>query len=556
MRIGLFLLATACLVGSITAGAQETSQVPTFRSRADLVLVPVIVRGSRGNHVNGLKAADFKVQQDQTEQHIVAVEEVVSSSVPVPAVPLPSGQFSNRSAISDQPQQVIIFAIDLIHTPLLDVQTARKALLKFLVSQLKPGQAVGLVTIERGRVNLLHAFTTSAEVLSAALEKVTGSSPVLQPFPENLMVSPTAERLAAFVNAKEDMGKAIGEWNEGQKQYDVGSSLDALCQIAHWVGGMPGRKVLIWATGDIPWATLMSPDGKPSKSLGAGFFEDYQITYRTLADNNVALYPVDVRGLLADDTVYIGPGSDVFKAAVRGEVVGRPAVDTGNAHRDFHHLQNHVAMNIMADNTGGRAFYNRNDIPKLFKSAAQDSARYYMLSYYLDRKQTQPGWHKLKVTVKKNGVTTRSRTGFFLPTPGEEQAAKNKDERVALASPFEYTELPITFRWREPARNGGKIQFELTIPPSAGLVDGEHNVVDLDFLAVTNGDTKESSAKSMHNFHKQLSSEDAQQIAANGLTYIGDLQLKTGDYAVRVVVRDNLSGRLGSLTAPLKVNNQ
>jgi len=85
-----------------------------------------------------------------------------------------------------------------------------------------------------------------------------------------------------------------------------------------------------------------------------------------------------------------------------------------------------------------------------------------------------------------------------------------------------------------------------------GLVDAEHNVVDLDFLAVTNGATEESSAKSMRNFHKQLSSEDVQQIVANGLTYIGDLQIKNGDYAVHVVVRDNVSGRLGSLTAPVK----
>jgi VWFA-related protein len=381
------------------------------------------------------------------------------------------------------------------------------------------------------------------------------SSNLTHAIPENLMVSATAERLAAFVKAKEEIEKSIREVNDRRQQFDIGSALNALCQIAHWVGGMPGRKVLIWVTGDIPYNVNMSPDGKPSKSLGASYFEDYQITYRTLAANNVALYPVDARGLLTDwnDLIYLGPGSDVFKSAVRGEV--RPPTNHADvrAGRDLRHLEtSHVAMNIMADATGGRAFYNRNDIPKLFASAAQDSARYYMLSYYLNRKQTQPGWHKLKIIVAKNGVTTRARTGFFAPTP-ESDLAKSEDERVALASPFEYTELPISFRWREPARDGGKTQFELTIPPSAGLVDAEHNVVDLDFLAVANGDAEAVSAKSMRNFHKQLSGEDVQQIIANGLTYIGDLQLKTGDYAVRIVVRDNLSGRLGSLTAPLKV---
>jgi hypothetical protein len=207
----------------------------------------------------------------------------------------------------------------------------------------------------------------------------------------------------------------------------------------------------------------------------------------------------------------------------------------------------------MADATGGRAFYNRNDISKLFETATQESARYYMLSYYLNRKQAQPGWHKLKVTVAQKGVTTRSRTGFSVPELGQEQAAKNEDERLALASPFEYTELPLVFRWREPVQENSKIQFEVTIPASANLVDTEHNVVDLDFLAVANGAIEEFSAKSMRNFHKQLSADDVRQVAANGITYVGDLQLKAGDYTVRVVVRDNLAGRLGSLTAPLKV---
>ncbi len=551
MRIGTSFIATICLLASTTAVPQGTKQAPTFQSRTDLVLVPVIVQDSRGNHVSRLTSSDFKLQQDEKEQHIASVEEIRPSTTATVPVNQPAGQFSNRSAIPDQPQ-VIIVAIDLVNTPVLDAETARKAVLKFLTTQLKPNQAVGLVTIDRARVNLLHAFTTSGDVLSAALQSVTGST-MYQPIPEHLMVTATAERIAAFVKVKEEMEKANREMNNRHQQFDIGSALLGLCQIAHWVGGMPGRKVLIWVTGDIPYNVHMSPDGKPSKSLGAGYFEDYQFTYHTLAANNVALYPVDVRGLLTDwnDVTYLGPGSDVFNSALRGEVIGRPSTPSGF---DFRHLQtSHAAMNVMADATGGRAFYNRNDIPKLFESAAKDSAHYYMLSYYLNRKQTQPGWHKLKVTVVKKGVTTRSRTGFFIPEQGQEQAEKNLDEGLALASPFEYTDLPITFRWRGTLTTTPKVEFELTVPPTAGLVDAEHNVVDLDFLAVTNGNANESAAKSMRNFHKQLSSEDVQQIAANGLTYIGDLQLKDGDYAIRVVVRDNLSGRMGSVTVPLKV---
>ncbi len=550
-----FAVAICWLILAPAAGAQapQSTSVPTFKSRADLVLVPVIVRDKHGNHVPGLGVSNFVLQQDGSVQRIASVEEIKSSRTALAApVTTPAGTFTNQSASPQHPQELIIFAIDLVNTPILDVETARKAVLKFLSTQLKPNQMVGLVTINRDQVSLLHAFTTSPAVLSAALQKVTGVI-TMPELPEDVAVSATAARLARFAKLNEQEALQIHELNQLRRGYGIQTALDSLREIAYWVGGIPGRKVLIWATGDIPFNVSMSPDSKPGKS-GFLYFENYQSTMRTLADNNIALYPVDVRGLLGPDFekpgwglgLSLGPPPDPWTAGIPARSA---ALQSGVSHIP----NSHAAMNIMAEATGGRAFYNRNDIPKLFQNAVEDSSAYYMLSYYLDPKQTQPGWHKLKVSVGEKGLTVRARSGLFIGTSASSAAQRDADEQTALVSPFEYTALPISFQWKPAANGNGKMQFEVTIPPDAGLIDSEHPALDVDVLAVATGGNAEVAGRYSRNVRTTLSPASVQRIEANGITYLGDLEVKPGEYAVRLVVRDNLTGRLGSVTAPLKV---
>jgi len=85
MRCACFLALCAYLAAAAVAAVGQTApSTPTFKSRADLVLVPVIVRDSRGNHVSGLTLNDFKLQQDETEQRIATVEEIASSTTTMP----------------------------------------------------------------------------------------------------------------------------------------------------------------------------------------------------------------------------------------------------------------------------------------------------------------------------------------------------------------------------------------------------------------------------------------------------------------------------------------
>src|SRR5208283_3615033 len=133
----------------------------------------------------------------------------------------------------------------------------------------------------------------------------------------------------------------------------------------------------------------------------------YQRTMQMLSDSSISVYPVDARGLLT-----------FFPGANTSRLNGITAVNKAvfEATRD--------TMEGFADMTGGKAFYNRNDLDVAFQKAADDSSTYYMLGYYLD-KNAKPGWHKLHVKTKSGGHEVRARNGFFVtPDSKNDETAK------------------------------------------------------------------------------------------------------------------------------------
>ena len=297
-------------------------------------------------------------------------------------------------------------------------------------------------------------------------------------------------------------------------------------------------------------------------ALGRLGMEEYERTMKALADANVAIYPVDVRGVVPS-TMYVKGYVDPTRQQQQTIAESLDASPTGIARRSqslqvgVTHMEDaHEAMNYFAGLTGGRAYYNRNDIPRVLDDAATDSSRYYMLSYYLDRNHAKPGWHKLKVSVHHQDATVHARNGFFVDKPAQDSSStKQQDEVTALSSPFEYTALPVNLKWMDTTARGDKrhVRFEVYIPASSELIGKDLNTLDLDVIATAFGGGRDVAGQSSKSIKSQLKPQAQEQIQKFGLTYVSDLDLKPGEYAVRLVVRDNLTGRLGSITAPLKV---
>ncbi len=208
--------------------------------------------------------------------------------------------------------------------------------------------------------------------------------------------------------------------------------------------------------------------------------------------------------------------------------------------------------------TGGRAFYNTNDLTTSFKRAADDAANYYLLSYYLDTKNTKAGWRALKVKVRRPGTEVRARSGFFVTNATMNSTTSHQsDMAFALTSPFDSTGIPLTVRWKTTSADGEKkkVQFGLHVAPEGVTIEGERNLMDLEFaiiaLTAKSGTAADTISQTLQGAAKP---ETLAKLRADGLAYSNALELPPGQYTVRFVVRDNPSGKIGSVSAPLTVN--
>ena len=128
-----------------------------------------------------------------------------------------------------------------------------------------------------------------------------------------------------------------------------------------------------------------------------------------------------------------------------------------------------------------------------------------------------------------------------------------------MQSPLDYTSLALVVHWDkiEPSKEPGKkhVNYGMHVEPDAALIndsESDHFVIDFVALAKTpEGKTVDRPVGQKIEAH--LTPEKLAALRQHGIAYNGALDLAPGEYTVRFVVRDDLSGRIGSGAAPLKV---
>jgi VWFA-related protein len=530
-----------------------------FTARTELVLIPTLVTDKSGNHITGLKKEDFIVHENGVEQKVATFEEIASDAHRL-SRPRNPNEFSN-SLEGDGPstRRITLLVLDLINTPFMDQAYARKDLLKYLTQSVDRREPTALYTLNRSGIHVVHDFTTDPRVLIAALRRVKGDTTQTVDTPEDVEaitgtaspdgsagVDPGAVQTEAQ-KLQTMMEDAELNFQSFQQRLAITYTLQGMQQIAQTLAGFPGRKSLIWASGGFPFSVSdntmqLAPAGRDSLT---DVLPLYEHTWQLLNDAQIALYPVDVKGLTA---------MSVPSAALRNP--GR------NYARNmaWRQMDTQGTLQTFASMTGGRAYYNSNDLVKGFRDAVNDSAQYYMLGYYLDRSNTKPGWRRLAVKVKRDHTEVRARSGFFVTNATTDpESSRNSDISSALQSPLDYTSLALLVRWNkiEPGKDPGKkhVDYELHLAPEPAVINvADNNHMILEFVAVAKtpeGKPVESPAGKRVEDH--VTAEKLSAIRQNGIGYHGAFDIAPGEYTVRFVVRDDLSGRIGSVAAPLKV---
>src|SRR5580658_4707598 len=539
---------------------KENNSEVKFTARTELVLIPTLVTDKSGNHITGLKKEDFTVLENGGEQKVATFEEITSDphrlSRPRNANP---NEFSNSLTGGPSNRRVTLMVLDLVNTRFVDQAYARKDLLKYLTQSVDQREPTALYTLTRSGIQVIHDFTTDPRVLVAALHKVKGDTFQMVDSPEDVeaitgtaspdgsagvdpaQVQTEAQKLQTMLEDQELNFQSF------EQRLAITYTLEGMQQVAQAVAGFPGRKALIWASGGFPFSVSdntmqLAPAGRDTLS---DVLPMYEHTWQLLNDAQIALYPVDVKGLQ--------------NVSMPSASVSRPGKNYAR-NMNWRQLDTQASFQTFASMTGGRAYFNSNDLVKGFRDAVNDSAEYYMLGYYLDQSRTKAGWRKLAVKVKQEHVEVRARSGFFVTNATvDPESSRYGDISSALQSPLDYTSLTMVARWEkiEPGKEPGKkrVNYEMHLAPDSALVnESDNNHVVLEFVAVAK--TPEGKVVDRpvgQSVDAHLTTEKLAAIRQKGVAYNGALDLAPGEYTVRFVVRDNLSGRTGSVAAPLKV---
>jgi len=535
-----------------------------IRSTTRLVQVSVIAKDKNGLNVMGLTRNDFTVLDGGKEQKIqlFAVETNTPPSEKN-AAKLPPGTLSNRPAgTSGVPRNLTVVLLDSYNTAVTDSVQARKAILRFL-EQIQPTDHVAIYALGT-KLTVLQDFTNDSKLLVEALKKyklgmsgVGAENAAEPPIASGGAGDPFAATVAALNQGITDITGTIAN---AMGNVRAQQSLRALETVAGTLSGVPGRKNLIWVCGDFPLRIAYAEAGLDPKFRDLK--EDMDHAARAINSSNIAVYPLDAAGLLgvpemgasafSTDGASRNPGAGVR----RGPPNTGPEGGDGLAERIGGAATNramtiHSAMNDLADRTGGRAFYNTNDLFTAIRQVADDSQMTYMVSYAPDHNKWTGEFREIKIKVNRPGVQLMARRGYLaLPDLVSDDQMRRTALGQAAASPVTSSGLKLTIR---PVRQQDMMVMNMELDVHEISFEQKNGkfeaLVDLFFVM------KNAAGAVVDQVHQpadlSLSPEDYHKLEATGIGLSLPVPISKGTAKVRVVARDSASGQVGSLDVPV-----
>jgi VWFA-related protein len=441
----LFLLFLATILPQSSAQAPHPAQTPppaqsevtTLRAGTQLVVVDVVVTDKSQNPVRNLKASDFALLEGGKPQQIKSFEEhTAQSAKPIPPMPVfPPGIFSNYSP-APTGGAVNVLLVDTLNTPVLDQIYLHDQFHKYINTS-KPGAPMAIFGLTT-RLLLLQSFTSDPELLKAAINnKNIKNSPLIDRVSggNTTLISDQATGFAATINEVtgasnaplgtpggfqqriiEDLQQFESQQTSFQLQLRAKYTLDAINQLARYLEGIPGRKNLIWFSGSFPLDIL--PDGTvddPFMSV-ASSEDEYRETTNLLTRAQVAVYPIDVRGAMTSPNMDVSQSTAIYQ----DDVLTYGADKRFASDQIKFHLENgseNLTMIRMAEDSGGYAFINNNDLVGSVNKAVAAGSHYYTLTYSPSDTNWNGNFRKIQVKLQQSGVTLAYRRGYYANDP-------------------------------------------------------------------------------------------------------------------------------------------
>jgi VWFA-related protein len=443
--------------------------------------------------------------------------------------------------------------IDSLNTSLGDNYRLRGQALRYLRA-LAPDTRVAIFHLG-AKLTVVHDFTDDASSLRQQLEQSNiGTPPGLHPTVDSSMAE--AEAILASLRSEPRLHEMTERMLRGQMEAEQQANAAALGnRLAYTLGGLealgnhlagiPGRKNLIWITGGLPIFTMSGMVAGGPSTVMQSFSQAVRATSQQLAQQNIALYVVDARGLLTS------PVADTMA------IVRHPPGRGGEVRTLFDGMisgESRLMFEMMASVTGGRHLYNTNDLLEGYKAALRDVRGSYTIGFYAPEVQ-EAEWRDLKVTLKRPGLKVLHRKGYFaepLKVASGAWPPRRWDE--AFRNPLGSTAIPLIARVDREREAGGEEAFLLKawIDPSVLSLAAEQGIrrgaIEIGVAERTATGLYQNS---METGQIALNGEQWGLAVRHGIPYQRRWKPMEGVATVRVVVRDKATGNYGSVDVPV-----
>ena len=553
--LGIVLSSTGGMrAGQSPSASQGTPESPRFRVGVDAVRIDAVVTDREGRTVPDLTAADFEVRQNGKLQKVTFAQFMPVLSGPAPAAEAPGAVSSTdlptvapARVRPEEVQRTLAIVVDDLGLSFESFHGMQRALHAFVDTEIRPTDLVAVVRTG-GAGGGLQPFTTDRRVLHSVIDGLrwNGQSRNGVESFEPLNSWTTFDTRGSSLGDPTDFTRV----NTLRGSISASGTLGALHLVVRGARELPGRKAIIFVSEGFQFldkTDMRIPDSRVRAALD-------RVTDQALRAG-IVIYSLDARGLqtggfLASDNLKTNPEGQALETTVRAR-----AGDRSEFRRDTQE-----GLAYLAEQTGGFAVLNTNDLARGLGRITDDVRDYYVIGYTpsegtFAKPGQKPSLHKISIKVTRPGLRVKTRKEFlgisdppFNPGP----ATPAQQLVHAATSPFAATAIALratTLPGYDPDK-GLFVRALLHIdagPLTFVESEGGRRTASVDVLGMVFDHDGTEVAHLSTGFSMGLTSEGAAAAAGEGLAYVLRIPIpRAGAYQVRFAVRDQRSGSLGS----------
>jgi VWFA-related protein len=552
-RVLAFVALLSLAVRPLDGQQAPPAPPPAFRSAVNLILVDVVVRDRKGAVVTGLKAEDFQLSEDGKPQQILtfAFEEISKTARPIEQASVLAGALSGGAvrvgtntaasqtaagAVPPVPltsedvagHRLLTLLFDTSSMQPEDVQKATDSAIKWVTDQMTPADLVAVASIGSS-LQILTDFTSDKEQVQSALETFSAASGTAftavdaSTAATDETASQTDDTTTTDVSAQE-----LDTFNNDVR-------LRALKTLAEALAPIQQKKAILY------FSAGMQRNGT-----------DNQVELRAAVNAavraNVAIYPVDARGLQA-----VVPGG----SARQGSRGGLSAFTGSAVASQFSTLAaQQETLTTLAADTGGTAFLDSNDFGEAFGQVTKDISSYYILGYASTNGDRDGRYRRITVRLRgKSDAKVDAREGYYADRDFVHTAKADREVQLQeqLSMQIPATDIPmfVTAGWFRLAPDRYYVPVALAVPGSAVPPAKGQEKVTLDVAGMVRDERNFPVGRIRDTM--TVPPVGADGLASRQVLYQTGVALPPGRFSIKIVVRENSTGQMGTFETKIVV---